>query len=58
MQSSNDKIQNSYDPRWFIWTIVVLVATGITLVTYIITSDSSNAVSGDVTTQTIVHKTK
>jgi hypothetical protein len=26
---------NNYDSRWFIWTIVFLVATGISLVSYI-----------------------
>ena len=30
-----------YDPRWFIWTIVFLVVTGISLVSYIILSDST-----------------
>lgn len=34
------KTQENYDPRWFIWTIVFLVTTGISLVTYIVTSDS------------------
>ena len=28
-----------YDPRWFIWTIVFLLATGISLVSYIVLSD-------------------
>jgi hypothetical protein len=27
--------ENNYDSRWFIWTIVFLVATGISLVSYI-----------------------
>lgn len=31
---------NVYDPRWFIWTIVFLVVTGISLVSYILLSDS------------------
>lgn len=30
----------NYDPRWFIWTIVLLVVTGISLVSYIVLSDS------------------
>lgn len=35
------KIQpEQYDPRWFIWTIVFLVVTGISLVSYIVLSDS------------------
>jgi len=29
-----------YNPRWFIWTIVFLVVTGISLVSYIVLSDS------------------
>lgn len=32
--------QNHYDPRWFIWTIVFLVVTGISLVSYIVLSDN------------------
>ena len=35
--------QNNYDPRWFIWTIVFLVVTGISLVSYIVLSDTSAA---------------
>lgn len=30
---------NSYDPRWFIWTIVFLVVVGISLTSYILLSD-------------------
>jgi len=30
----------NYDSRWFIWTIVFLVVTGISLVSYILLSDS------------------
>lgn len=29
-----------YDPRWFIWTIVFLLVTGISLVSYIMLSDT------------------
>ncbi len=32
--------QQEYDPRWFIWTIVFLVVTGISLVSYIILSEN------------------
>ena len=36
---------NNYDSRWFIWTIVFLVVTGISLVSYIVLSeDGSNDV--------------
>jgi hypothetical protein len=34
--------QEAYDPRWFIWTIVFLVVTGISLVSYIVLSDTSS----------------
>ena len=32
----------NYDPRWFIWTIVFLVVTGISLVSYIVLSDTAS----------------
>lgn len=35
-------VKPSYDPRWFIWTIVFLVVTGISLVSYIVFSDSES----------------
>ena len=35
----------NYDPRWFIWTIVFLVVTGISLVSYIVLSGDG---TGDV----------
>ena len=34
--------KQDYDPRWFIWTIVFLVVSGISLVSYIVFSDSGN----------------
>lgn len=37
---NNKPVQNTYDPRWFIWTIVFLVTTGIALTSYIVLSDS------------------
>jgi hypothetical protein len=41
MANGNGKIKaNTYDPRWFIWTIVFLVVTGISLVSYIVLSDA------------------
>ncbi len=33
----------NYDPRWFIWTIVFLLVTGISLVSYILLSDNTAA---------------
>lgn len=44
--------QKIYDPRWFIWTIVFLLVTGIALVSYIMLSDTSSADNSTVT----VHK--
>jgi len=43
MSTSNyasPNVASNYDPRWFIWTIVFLVVTGISLVSYIVLSDS------------------
>ena len=31
--------KNSYDPRWFIWTMVFLVVVGISLTSFILLSD-------------------
>ncbi len=33
----------NYNPRWFIWTIVFLVVTGISLVSYIMLSDNGSS---------------
>lgn len=49
------KQQENYDPRWFIWTIVFLVTTGISLVTYIVTSDNVDT-SGSISVRTSPHK--
>jgi hypothetical protein len=40
---SNQKTMANYDPRWFIWTIVFLLVSGIGLVTFIVTSSDSEA---------------
>lgn len=37
----------SYSPRWFIWTIVFLVVTGVALVSYIVFSDPANEYQND-----------
>jgi len=48
--------QSNYDARWFIWTIVFLVVTGISLVSYIVLSDSgSNDVASAVQTKVTDH---
>jgi hypothetical protein len=50
--------QNSYDSRWFIWTIVFLVVTGISLVSYIALSDTgTNDASPVIVARPAVHKT-
>jgi hypothetical protein len=36
------EVQAKYDPRWFVWTIVFLIVTGVSLVTYIVVSDTNN----------------
>lgn len=38
----NIPTQEYYNPRWFIWTIVFLVVTGISLVSYIVLSDAGS----------------
>jgi len=48
--------KENYDPRWFIWTIVFLVVTGISLVSYIVLSDNGSVDYGAVTVRPTVHK--
>ena len=36
---------DAYDPRWFVWTIVFLIATGMALVAYITISASNDSSS-------------
>lgn len=46
----NSKLNNpvsTYDPRWFIWTIVFLLVTGISLVSYIVLSDDGSLDIGE-----------
>ena len=51
-------LSGSYDTRWFIWTIVFLVVTGISLVSYIALSDTGSADNSSVTTVNhVAHKT-
>lgn len=50
MEINNQQTVSNYDPRWFIWTIVFLVSTGVMLVSYIVISssnESSNVVADD-----------
>ena len=55
MEQNPSTIQSNYDPRWFIWTIVFLVVTGISLISYIMLSDSGN---DDVSAIVSVHAAK
>jgi hypothetical protein len=53
MPTTNPAVpENNYDPRWFIWTIVFLVVTGISLVSYIVLSDNGTS---DFTPINVVH---
>lgn len=61
MPTSNLTPQSNYDARWFIWTIVFLVVTGISLVSYIVLSDNTaNDIPVPAGTRTVAqtHKTK
>ena len=58
MPQTNLQNPSGYDTRWFIWTIVFLVITGISLVSYIILSDDNNQAQAIANLQKIpVHKT-
>ena len=48
--------QAKYDPRWFIWTIVFLVVTGISLVSYIVLSGNEDIDTTGIAAKTPVHK--
>lgn len=52
---NNPATPENYDPRWFIWTIVFLVVTGISLVSYIVLSDTGSADAAGLVT--VHHKT-
>ncbi len=61
MGNINSSIQqNNYDPRWFIWTIVFLVVTGISLVSYIVLSENgANEIDPVLSAKAVIHnKTK
>jgi hypothetical protein len=50
---------NNYDSRWFIWTIIFLVVTGISLVSYITLSgngDSDSIAAPVVAHHAVTHK--
>ena len=42
MQNISSQIpQENYDPRWFVWAIVFLLVTGVSLISYIMLSDNN-----------------
>lgn len=45
-----------YDPRWFIWTIVFLIVSGVSLVSYIIITGSQD--SSATSFVTVQHTTR
>ena len=51
MQNLTQLETKPYDPRWFIWTIVFLIVSGVSLVSYIIITGSED--SADATFLTI-----
>jgi hypothetical protein len=59
MPDNKQNQSSDYDPRWFIWAIVFLVVTGISLISYIVFSDSSiNDVSELPKSKTLNHQAK
>lgn len=56
MQPDSQTTPASYDPRWFIWTIVFLVSTGVMLVTYITTTSANDDTGNVVITTTSRHQ--
>ena len=58
MQQGTSNLPNAeYNSRWFIWTIVFLVVTGISLVSYIVFSDDNGAsAAGPIQTKLPEHK--
>lgn len=58
MQPANlTQPKSNYDPRYFIWTIVFLVVAGISLVSYIMLSDTSTDFSDVVHAKTLARQT-
>ena len=59
MQSVNNaEKKTEYNPRWFIWTIVFLVVTGVSLVSYIMLSDGGTSVQFSPVARAEAHKAK
>jgi len=55
MAAPHDK----YDPRWFIWTIVFLLVSGVSLISYILLSEPTSADDGIfLVHQQKIHKAK
>jgi hypothetical protein len=61
MASNNDlnkQASEVYDPRWFIWTIVFLLVTGVSLVSYIVFSEPSAEAAPDITSPRVLKDRK
>ena len=50
MPKNNMIVKQEYNPRWFIWTIVFLVVTGVSLVAFISLSPDGIGDYQDITT--------
>jgi hypothetical protein len=48
--------EKPYDPRWFIWTVVFLIVSGVSLVSYILIT-TSNDDAGNVYVP-LIHATR
>ena len=46
--------EKSYDPRWFIWTVVFLIVSGVSLASYILIT-TSNDTNDTTTVFTLIH---
>ncbi len=51
-------LPSTYDPRWFIWTIVFLLVTGVLLTTYILYSSTTSADDTPIPVHHTVRTTK
>ncbi len=56
---NSSQAQNQYDSRWFIWTIVFLMVSGISLVSYILLSaDGTDDTLQIIKSKTLTQKKK
>jgi hypothetical protein len=43
MQAVKRLETKTYDPRWFIWTVVILIVSGVSLVSYILVTNTQDS---------------